>query len=58
VLDILSVLVFLLALYWKSILRKFLLVFSPMRFPKIKCCVPCDCVSLSDPICAIIFEKN
>jgi hypothetical protein len=44
-----------LALYWVSILRKFCWVFSPMRVSQDKCCVSCDCVSLSDPTYAIVI---
>jgi hypothetical protein len=44
-----------LALYWLFILRKFCWVFFPMRVSQDKCCVSCDCVSLSDPIYAIVI---
>jgi hypothetical protein len=50
-----SVLVFslgiVLAIYIKEVFAGFS---PPWGFPGIKCCVPCDCVSLSDPAYAII----
>jgi hypothetical protein len=29
-----------------------------MRVPKIKCCVPCDCVSFSDPLYIVVLEMH
>jgi hypothetical protein len=42
-------------LYWLSILRKFLLGFLPHEGFRDKCCVSCDCVSLSDPIYSMVI---
>jgi hypothetical protein len=44
-----------LALYCLSILRKFCLVFSPMRVSEDKFYVSCDCVYLSDPTYAMVI---
>ena len=30
--------------------------FFPLEFPRVKCCVPCDCVSLSDPLYVVIVK--
>jgi hypothetical protein len=39
----------------ESILKKFCWVFFPLRVSQDKCCVSCDCVSLSDPIYAMVI---
>ena len=40
------------------LLRKFCWVFSSMRFPRIKCCVPCDYVSFSNPLYVVVLEMH
>ena len=30
--------------------------FLPLGFPKVNCCVPCDCVSFNDPLCDFIVK--
>ena len=39
----------------ESILKKFCWVLFPLRVSRDKCCVSCDCVSLSDPIYAMVI---
>jgi len=42
---------------WQSIIEKVFVGFSPpLGFPRIKFCVPCDCVSFGDPTYAIVLE--
>ena len=56
---IFGVLVLVLALYWQSIIEEVFVGFSPPSgFPGIKCCVPCDCVSFSDPLYAVVLEMH
>jgi hypothetical protein len=55
--SIFGVLVLVLALYWQSIIEKVFARFSPPRgFPRIKCCVPCDCVSFGDPLYTVFWK--
>ena len=30
--------------------------FFPLGFPMVNCCVPCDCVSFSDPLYVVIMK--
>jgi hypothetical protein len=57
--SVFGVLVLVLELYWKSIIEEVFVGFSPPRgFPRIKCCVPSDCVSFSDPIYTVVLEMH
>ena len=37
-------------------IEEVLLVFSLSGFSRINCCVPCDCVSFSDPLYAVLMK--
>jgi hypothetical protein len=57
--SVFGVFVLILALYWQSIIEDlFVGFYSPWGFPRIKCCVPCDYVSFSDPLYAVVFGKT
>ena len=37
-------------------IEEVLLGIFPFGFPKVNCCVPCDCVSFGDPIYIVIMK--
>ena len=38
-------------------IEEVLLGFSPLGFPRVNCCVPCDCVSFRDPLYVVIVKN-